>query len=119
MTIYKTLADAKAAVVETDRAIAEIQHATEGRCFVRIGCSLETLRMVLKCKPIPVIVNLVREHEAHAPVAIHLHCERCRKALDAKTAMYRPGTYRMGGNAIKTNDPYCAACARDLQLQEE
>jgi hypothetical protein len=117
MKTYPTL---DAARLSTDgdgvQKIAEIEHATEGRCFIRIKCAVATLRVALAGKPMAEIKSLIAEHPPHTPaqdaarreeiLRTSTKCERCAKKIDGNTAYSQQEQY-MGH---KVTAWYCDSC---------
>ena len=127
MRTYKTLDEARAGA-ETPRVVcvAEIEHATEGCCFVRLICGYEHFARVLKATPLPEIVRLVAEHDVRTPEqkAAYLarieaenpcRCDRCGVKVDRATAYSQDEWARFGGKRVKVKAFYCDDCSRLLR----
>lgn len=105
MQTHKTLEDARIAA-KAERGIdciVEIDHATEGRCFIKARVPMKNLESALKTNPKPEILRLIAEHsiltkselaENEIKLAAlreeylrnNTRCERCGKRIDGNTA---------------------------------
>lgn len=115
METHKTLEEARAeAKKRTDiRCIIEIDHATEGRCFVKAKATIDTLKRVPKPKEIKGFIaqhEILTEAEAAEKVKKylreHTNCERCGKKIDGNTAYHQKEWYM--GQRCETY--YCDDC---------
>ncbi len=60
MNTYETVGDARQGRTWDSMQIIEIEHATEGTCYINSKYDLETLQRALAAKPMPEILRLVR-----------------------------------------------------------
>jgi len=69
MTTYQTLSEARAAAVTTAKAwaIIEIDHATDGHCYIVGLCGASNLRRALARNPMPEIKEVIGDHIIKAP----------------------------------------------------
>ena len=72
MNTYKTLAEARAKAAGNDKVVSiiEIDHATDGRVFTLWATTMDFLKTVLKKKPMPEILKLIKEYDPMTPEAI-------------------------------------------------
>ena len=121
METHKSLDEARAAakVNPSIARIIEINHSTEGRCFIKAKAPMETLRIALKSKPMAEIKSLIAEYpvlteaetaEARRESLRHERCERCGKEVDGKTAYSQQEWYR----GVRVSAYYCDSCHRLL-----
>lgn len=98
MQTHKTLEDARIAAkaIPGIHCIIEIEHATEGRCYIKAKVPMKHLGLALKAQPMPEIRRLIAEYSVRTEAEIvadreqylreHIHCGRCRKQIDGNTA---------------------------------
>lgn len=122
MTTHRTIADARAAAkIDTRvRYIVEIDHTSEGRCFLGVMVPMNTLAVALRNKPMPAILRLVAEHpvltdaetaEARAQaLRDHTNCERCGQQIDGNTAYSQHEWF----GKVKVVAYYCVPCRQLL-----
>lgn len=123
MTTYKTLSEARSAD-KPGVEIAEIVHATEGRCFVRTRFAVSVLAANLV--KVPEIKKIVAAHSLTTPeqdeatrreiLANNCNCTRCRVKLDGNTAYSKAETTRFNGRPVQVTAYYCELC-RELLAQ--
>lgn len=118
MTTHKTLDAARTAAKGNReiRYIAEIEHATEGRCYIGLRTTMAGLAVALKTKPMAEINSLVAEHAILTDSEIATardralrdrnKCERCGKKIDGNTAYSQQERYM--GHAVTAW--YCEPC---------
>ena len=123
METYASLGEArKAAAQRTDvHAIIEIEHATEGACYICARGPMARLRMALADQPMPEIARLISEHKPKSEAEYaaererHLRddcrCERCGARVDGSTAYSQVERSRWG----EVTAWYCEACRQLLQ----
>jgi hypothetical protein len=122
MTTHKTL-DAARIAAKSDRqvrSIVEIDHATEGRCYIGVRATMAALNVALAHKPMAEIKRLVAEHATQTAEEIktareqvlrdHTKCERCAKKIDGNAAYSQQERYM--GHAVRAW--YCEPCRRLL-----
>ncbi len=98
MTTHKTIEDARAAAKANPAVlrIIEINHASEGRCFIGCKAPLKSLEIALRNKPMPEITGLIAEYPVRTESEIasereqylrdNTKCERCGKKIDGNAA---------------------------------
>ena len=118
MTTHKTLETARtAAKVNSEiRFVLEIDHATDGRCFIGAKAPMAALQIALDRKPMAEIKRLIAEHTTLTAEEIQItreqalrentKCERCGKRIDGNTAYSQQEQY-MGH---KVTAWYCDSC---------
>jgi len=118
MTTHKTLETARTAAKANSeiRFILEIEHASEGRCFIGVKAPMASLRIALDRKPMPEIKRLLAEHATQTTGEIktareealreRTKCERCAKKIDGNTAYSQQERYL--GHTVTAW--YCDAC---------
>ena len=124
MTTHKTL-DAARIAAKSDReirSIVEIDHATEGRCYIGVRSTMAALDVALTHKPMAQIKRLVSEHATRTAEEIktareqalrdHTKCERCNAKIDGNTTYSQQERY-MGA---KVTAWYCESCQRLLSI---
>ena len=81
MNTYKTLAEARAIAACNNKVVSviEIDHATDGRVFTLWATTMDFLKAVLKKKPMPEIVKLVKEYDPMTPEALAAFKAKCRE----------------------------------------
>lgn len=120
MTTHKTLEDARIAAKGMPEVmlscIIEIEHTTEGRCYIKSKAPMANLAVALQQKPMPEIRRLVAEHSILTESEIastrekalreHIKCERCGKKIDGNTAYSQQEWYRK----MRVTAFYCEPC---------
>jgi len=117
MTTHKTLDGARMAAKSGQvRSIVEIDHATEGRCYIGVRATMAALNVALAHKPMAEIKRLIAEHTILTDTEIaasreqalrdHTHCERCAKKIDGNAAYSQQERYM--GHAVRAW--YCEPC---------
>lgn len=126
MTTYKTLEDARRGVPCKVIAIIEIDHKTEGRCFVGCLTTADGLKRSLKQSRQPSdIVKVICGHSVKTPEQIeterradlhdHTSCERCGCKIDGNVAHHQSEWRHLGGSRVQVTAYYCDPCRRVLQ----
>ena len=122
MTTHKTLTDARTTAKANSeiRYILEIDHTSEGRCYIGVKAPLAALKIALDRKPMAEIKRLIAEHTTLTTEEIkaareqalreNTKCERCAKKIDGNTAYSQQEQY-MGH---KVTAWYCESCRRLL-----
>jgi hypothetical protein len=121
MTTYKTLAEARSAD-QPGVEIAEIIHATEGRCFVRVKIAVVVVKANLA--KIPEIAKVIAAHGLTTPeqdeatrrtiLATTCICERCAAKVDGNTAFKQTKITRFQSRPVRVNAYYCEPCRQLL-----
>jgi hypothetical protein len=118
MTTHKTLDAARMAAKANAeiRFILEIDHATEGRCYIGVKVPMEALKIALYRKPMAEIKRLVAEHTTLTAEEIRIareqylrentKCDRCGTQIDGNIAYSQQERFM---NSTVTAW-YCAAC---------
>lgn len=123
MNTYKTLDAARAAKTTDTLKIVEIEHKTEGRCFVCCKVPMAVLAGALKRNQLPEVKALVAEHHAETDAEIeeikakaleNCRCERCGVKVNGKTAYSQKEWAFFGGKRVQVNTCYCDSCRRVL-----
>ena len=127
MMTHKTLDAARAINGDGAVAIAEIEHSSDGRCYIRIKAAMDILRTALAVKPMPEIVALIAEHPAMSmeqaatyrisqeagqseDLRNNTRCHGCGKQIDGTVARGHEGLMYLGGRQAKVMDLYCDTC---------
>lgn len=120
MTTHQTIESARTAANAETVAIAEIDHATAGRCFVCLRGTVAYLRKVVADGRIPEVTSVIAAHDKYSPAAQQqmrdhylseeCKCERCRVKVDGRTAYRQQEWTRFGGQAVRVVAYYCANC---------
>jgi hypothetical protein len=76
MQTYKTIQIARSAAADGAVQIVEIEHATEGRCYIVAKCSIEYLRKALAAKPMAEVVEVIAGHGLLSDAEIKAISER-------------------------------------------
>jgi hypothetical protein len=109
------------------REIAEIEHASEGCCFICTLAPFAALKAHLEQRPNPEIKRLIAGHDKLTPEqrqakeaadqAEHerylredTRCERCGQKIDGNTAYHQEEWTRFGGKKVKCIAYYCDPC---------
>lgn len=135
MQTHTTLNDARDAARgdSSIKAIAEIDHATNGRCYIKLKCTVDQLRNVLadpRNKQLPELTRIVDEHDVltsdersaadaseeakRRAARANCKCDRCGTAVDGNTCYSQKEWARLGGARVQINAYYCADCAKLL-----
>jgi len=123
MNTYKTLAAARAAKTTETVRIVEIEHVTEGRCFVCVKVPMAVLAGAIKRNQLPEVKALVSEYPAETDAEIeaiktaaleNCRCERCGVKVNGKTAYSQKEWTFFGGKRVQVNTCYCDSCRRVL-----
>lgn len=124
MTTHKSIEAARGAAKTTPEVhcIIEIDHATEGRCYIGCKAPMKSLEIALRNKPMVEIKKLVAEHSiltASETAAIrekdlleHTKCERCGKKIDGNTAYSQQESFQR----MRVTAWYCDACRKLLAM---
>jgi uncharacterized protein YecT (DUF1311 family) len=98
MTTYPTLEAAREAAIERVLSIVQIEHATQGICYINVGASIEALRRAQRAKPsaeIKRIIGLAANLEAERNTAHKAAIDAAAPGLDALRALQSAwGEYR-------------------------
>jgi hypothetical protein len=123
MKTYKTLDQAREAKTTEVVKIIEIEHATEGRCFIGCKVPMAVLAGALKRKPMPEIKRLVAEYttetdaeieEIKAKALENCRCERCGVKVNGKTAYSQKEWANFCGKRVQVTACYCNSCRQLL-----
>ena len=118
MTIHQTLEAARAAAKDINGAayIMEIEHATQGNCYIVAKCNLACLKAAMQRSPLPEISRLIAQHDLLTAAEIseqrtsalreRTTCERCQAKIDGNTAYNQQELYR----GTKVIAYYCESC---------
>jgi hypothetical protein len=120
MTTHKTLEEARiAAKATTDVVlvcIIEIEHSTEGRCYIKCKAPMASLALALREKPMAEIRKLIAEHSLRTEAEIaadreqylreRIKCDRCGKKIDGNTAYSQQESYMR----TRVTAFYCEPC---------
>ena len=116
MTTYPTLDAARADLRSGTLAIAYIAHRDVGNCYVQLRCSLGYLRVALRIRPVPEIVQLIAEYPPMDAAAVK-EAERDRiaaaKAHDALIERLCPGVAVVRAAQL-AQDRYDRECERRM-----
>lgn len=123
-TTYKTLDEARTGASQAV-AIIEIDHATEGRCFIGCRASINVMRRALADRPMPEIVRLIASHTTRTPENIkadrqhdlktNTRCDRCSTKVDGTTCYHQRETGNLAGSAVPVTAYYCSGCETMLK----
>ena len=127
MTTHETLEQARdaAASVAAAAAIIEIDHATQGRCYIVAKCGVDALRKALAARPMPEIQRVIADHDTLTEadraartaelLRTETRCERCHKQIDGNTAYSQEERTSWGGRSVRVTAYYCDSCRSLLQ----
>ena len=116
LTTYTSLDEARINATPDTSCIIEIEHVTDGRCYIRARASINVMRAAQHRYPITEILDIIGEHTVETPEQIesalreHCCCERCGKQLAVAGSYHQQEQSRWG---IVTAY-YCESCRRVL-----
>jgi len=127
MTTHETLEQARdaAASVAAAAAIIEIDHATQGRCYIVAKCGADALGKALVARPMPAILSVIGDHDILTDadraartaewLRTETRCGRCKEQIDGNTAYQQDERARFGGRVVIVTAHYCESCRSLLQ----
>jgi hypothetical protein len=114
MTTYPSLQTARAdAPAKGAITIIEIDHVTDGRCYIGSRVPMTTLATHLGHPSLADIARLITEHNVRTE-QIERHdetCERCGCQVDGATSYRQQEWTRLVGSRVQVTAYYCMRCA--------
>jgi hypothetical protein len=123
MKTHKTLEDAREAKTTEVVKIIEIEHVSEGRCFIGCKVPMAMLTAAIKRTPHPEVKTLVAEYSPETDEEIeaikaaamgNCRCERCGEKVNGKTAYSQKEWAYFGGKRVQVTACYCNSCKQVL-----
>jgi hypothetical protein len=116
MKTRRTLEEARE-MAKTANALTvlEIEHETEGRCYIAARAYRSVVDRYLAEGKLPGVTRIIADYPVTEPVVEPTRCDRCDAVVDPATAYSQQQTTRCGSSKVKYTAHYCDDCARLLQ----
>ena len=110
MKTYKTKEEARETKANGAITIVEIEHTTEGHCYIGVKASFDVFKQAIEAKGHPEIGSIIAGHDIFEAIQAVHHCDRCGAIVSGAAYQQQEWT-RFGGQRVKVIARYCQGCA--------
>ncbi len=114
MKTYKTKEEARETKANRAITIVEIEHTTEGHCYIGVKANFDIFTKAIEAKGHPEIRSIIAGHDIFEAIQVVHHCDRCGAIVSGAAYQQQEWT-RFGNQRVKVTARYCQGCANTMR----